>query len=801
MSTTNPLNALLDKFKVERGDEHTHTSLAGGSYYVPVTWTKNLLTAYKAALKAGCGCHIVEKHVREYAPVLIDLDFRQDTPTRLYTHDHIKDFLAIITTYLRHLVSCIDIECYVLEKGTAPRKDKNTYKDGIHVVMPDTVTHPIIQYTVRQRFIAEHPTFFSDRMPALTNQIDDIYDKAVIEKNGWLMYGSLKPNESVPWLATKIYVYPIMATNPREESVDPLDLDLVDKLMIQRFSRSTYTDQGEALIAPQREDDMRSAITACDTEVTTMSSMANRACTAFDGIVNTAARLVDILKPSRANSYDTWIRVGWALHNIDKHHLLEKWKQFSMKSPKYTSGECDRLWQNMRDQGLSIGSLLAWAKEDNPIAYTPIYQDYLDLHILTSMSGTHTDIARVIHMMFKEKYACATIKNNKWYEFKQHRWNEVEVGYSLRQHISDDIFKLYIDESIKIQNLIKSTNDDDEQQKLIKKAKKYLNVANKLKTSGFKDSLIKESAELFYDPDFYEKLDEKSHLMGFTNGVYDLNAHIFRDGRPDDCINMTTGYDFAKEDDHDIQADILRFVRSIMPNEEMVTYLLCVCAYMLDGDKFLEELWFWTGIGRNGKGTLYCLLKKAMGQYAYEPDITIVTCTRKSSSSATPEVARAKGKRLLCATEPDDEDNQSKFKVNRLKQFRGNDIIQCRAMYKDCIEFKPQFGMIFQMNDKPELSKVDDAIARSLKVINFPYVFTSNPKAPNHKPINMTLKQKFEHDERYHQQFMRILVTYHKEYITQKQPLEEPDEVTRETQEYIESNNPVLEWLEPKHQL
>lgn len=121
-------------------------------------------------------------------------------------------------------------------------------------------------------------------------------------------------------------------------------------------------------------------------------------------------------------------------------------------------------------------------------------------------------------------------------------------------------------------------------------------------------------------------------------------------------------------------------------------------------------------------------------------------------------------------------------------------------MYKDCIEFKPQFGMIFQMNDKPELSKVDEAIARSLKVINFPYVFTSNPKAPNHKPVDMTLKTKFEKDVRYHQQFMKILIKYHKKYITQRKALEEPEEVTRETQEYIESNNPVLEWLNTNYE-
>ena len=164
-----------------------------------------------------------------------------------------------------------------------------------------------------------------------------------------------------------------------------------------------------------------------------------------------------------------------------------------------------------------------------------------------------------------------------------------------------------------------------------------------------------------------------------------------------------------------------------MPSEEMVQYLLKTLAYMLHGTKYLEQFWFWTGRGRNVKGTLCTLLSKTLGEdYYYEPDITIVTSIKKSSSNANPELAKAKGKRLIVATEPDDGDRDTKFRVNRLKQLRGNYLIQARGLYKDCEEYRPQFGMIFQMNDIPELSKVDDAIAKSLKIVEFPYEFVAD---------------------------------------------------------------------------
>jgi P4 family phage/plasmid primase-like protien len=801
------LNAFLQKHRVERGCAYMYTSLTGGSFHIDYASMDTFYTLYNECLKQREWPALTEKHL-DVAPVIIDLDFRQTSANRLYTREMIREFCQIIIHYILEYTkpTSTELHCYVLEKPL-PRqnlKQPHIYKDGVHIVIPDIITLPHIQYAIRERFLEEYPDFFID---CFTTSPKDIYDEAVIERNNWMMYGSKKPDETHPWLVTSLYKVtwdPSAPYAPRSfanitNTVKILDPQLIKTLSIRHaadhITRTPLTNKGETLLKQinNTQDDTQSKDGY--KSIASHTTMAYRATTAFDNITEIAGLLVDALNHARADNYNTWIRVGWCLHNINKDVLLPKWTEFSRKSTKYVPNECERLWTNMRDQGLGIGSLLMWVKEDNIEEYTRIYQKYLDVQITTSLSGTHTDIARVIYMMFKEQYVCASIKNNKWYEFKNHRWNEIEIGYTLRQRISEDVFKLYIDEAMKLQYQAKHTGDEFIQQRCLKNARKYLDVANKLKTAGFKDSIIKESAELFYDPEFYDKLDEYPHLLGFTNGVLDLDNYTFRDGRPDDFLSMTTGYDYALEDDPKVQDDIMHFIRSIMPNEPMETYLLCTLAYKLHGDKFLEELWFWTGIGRNGKGTLYSLLKKTLGGYAYEPDITIVTCTRKSSSSATPEIVKAKGKRLLCAAEPDDEDAQSKFKVNRLKQFRGNDIIQCRAMYKDCIEFKPQFSMIFQMNDKPELSKVDDAIARSLKIINFPYVFTANPTASNHKLINMSLKNKFEKDVSYHQQFMRILVKYHHQYISKRVVLQEPIEVTHETMEYIQSNNPVLDWI------
>ena len=64
---------------------------------------------------------------------------------------------------------------------------------------------------------------------------------------------------------------------------------------------------------------------------------------------------------------------------------------------------------------------------------------------------------------------------------------------------------------------------------------------------------MRECADIFYDKDFEEKLDSNPDLLGFENGVYDFKMMIFRDGRPEDYISMSTNIDYIDDDDQDIE--------------------------------------------------------------------------------------------------------------------------------------------------------------------------------------------------------------------------------------------------------
>lgn len=362
----NPRQSLfnfLAPFKVQKGEYFTHTSLdPPGSYCIPRDCTYEFETLYIACLTSGIPMSFTEKHIGN-SPILIDLDFRQASLDHLYTDRQIDEFVEIIVSYALKYIINPNFNVFIMTKDA--RWSKGVVKDGIHIIIPDIVTHPSIQYAIRKNFIEEHSTFFNNI--DTSRPIDDIYDKAVIEKNGWFMYGSKKPDEPKPWTIQRIVHYHNgvrIDTKQPDVNVGPY----VGKLSIHVIYSSPLTDEGDALVNPEVEDhnDMRSIASA--------STVTHSQCD-----FELAKRLVPILNKRRAVNRDLWMSLGWCLYNID-NRLCETWDEFSKKcGSKYKSGECTALWRKMSNHsnGLKMGSLIKWAREDNPEESKKVYDSWI----------------------------------------------------------------------------------------------------------------------------------------------------------------------------------------------------------------------------------------------------------------------------------------------------------------------------------------------------------------------------------------------------------------------------------------
>eukprot|EP00798_Chlamydomonas_sp_ICE-L_P023825 gene23825-biopygen18327 len=328
--------------------------------------------AYVHALRdEGRPMSIVEAHT-DTSPVIVDLDMRQTTPERSYTQKHIENFMDALVAATKYFVDQQHMDIVILEKPN-PRLDKKhlgVYKDGLHVFMPNVITHPEIQLAIREHFVndvTEHMAFSSTIcIPGLAEMDPGkIYDESVIKRGGrWFLYGSKKPDEAHPWKVTAWYQFDIAAGSFAKRDVQQMDLDtLVQNLSIRvhpKGGHSPYTKHGQEEMVIRGDDNLSEPKKTFDSH---------------HGMdVESLYNLVDILDAHRASGYDSWLKIGMALKNtVDTGtdtQRLEIWKAFAKKCPsKFSDTNHEKVWANLKPQKITLGTLCFLAKEDDPMGY------------------------------------------------------------------------------------------------------------------------------------------------------------------------------------------------------------------------------------------------------------------------------------------------------------------------------------------------------------------------------------------------------------------------------------------------
>jgi P4 family phage/plasmid primase-like protien len=761
---------------------YTHTGCAGdfkGTYYVKQEDSETFMELYNAALKKKIHLTLTEKH-RDTSPIFIDFDFKQESAKRIYTAEHIKAIYTAVTREASHYVDFDEdsLTCYVLEKP-APRADKkHPFKDGFHLHFPNIVTVPTVQKIIRKNLLESGTLseIFAD--VNFLNTWEDVYDSAVINKNPLLMYGSTKEGTGPAYTCA----YTLWGKEAESEPCKDEPYDLTDCLSIRNkveFESKVSADKSEEVAA------FAAALTAqTDAQPT---KVVRPTCNMV--LLGEVEQLVAMLAPSRADARNDWRAVGSSLHSVDES-LLPVWDKFSQLSAKYQPGECEKMWYDFKP-GNTIRSLHYWARIDNPEQYKKYNAASMQTAMLTALSGSHYDVAQVVYSMFKFDYVSTKDDKDKTirYKFTGHRWEVCVGGVDLRLKFSTDVYKSFMAMSKSCTKKARADSDESDDEDKDDTGDQYRKIAKRFKYQTFKNALLKESADIFYVPDkeFLNKLNESPHLIGFENGVYDLDTMGFRAGRPNDFLTCTTGYCYNTESNPKMRKEILALLRSIYDTDEMVRYMLQFGAYILHGDKKQEIMHFWVGEGGNGKGIMQTLFDKTLDNYYYAPDVSIFTGTKKSSSAPNSDIARGKGKRLWCMTQPSTDD---KFNTAKLKKKSRRDRIQARDLYKSFVEYIPQFVLVVQMNNKSSLDNWDKGVVRRIRVIEHLFQFVENPTRYNERQGDEKLKSNIADNEEYWQEFMRLLIeTY--VHIQQHGKMADPQAVLDSTTEYMEANNVV----------
>jgi P4 family phage/plasmid primase-like protien len=792
LNKNDDLFTFLKKFKISKGRDQTHTSMGSpaGSYYIQTDDNNMFYKKYIESLENNNNLHITEKHKR-FSPILLDFDFRfnviNNNLKRLYTFDDILEIVKIYTSVLNEYINTDNYRVYILEKKNPSIYKDNIGKDGIHIIIPEIITKSNLQYIIRKKCLELMKPVF-ERI-GIINDIDDIFDEAVIEKNNWLMYGSSKPEKesyeitNILKFENKKKINKIIENNKvgyyvklfslRNKDIEtPIKIEKMEEIM--EYNNIKTEEERKELTIKQvfKHSKNYKKNNNCDIEI--------------------IKKFVKILNINRSKSFESWIRVGWCLRNID-NRLLEDWIEFSKNSEKYEDGECEKKWDYMKDGNLGIGTLRMWANKDDPEQYKKIVEEDLTELLIKAKTGSHTDVARVIYQMYKHDFVCSNIKKTVWWQFDNHKWKLTDSGVALRIKMSTEVYKQFLRIANDKFSKALQSEDDDDSERLKKLGDKYSKIAGSLKNQTQKGNYLKECSELFYHDRFEEKLDSRCTLIGFENGVFDLETYEFRDGHPDDFISFSTNIDYIPYNENDIvNEEILTFIGQILPKNIMKEYFLKLFSSFLSGHIVDEKFHILTGFGSNGKSKIIELYQNSFGDYCGQFNVTLLTQKRVKSSDTNSELAASKGKRFMVLQEPSEDE---KMNVGFMKELTGGDRIIARGLFKDPIEFKPQSHLVLTCNHLPNIPSDDGGTWRRLRVIEFISTFTDNPdkNKKNQYKIDTELSLKFDD---WKVNFMSILIHYYKKYI--QEGIYEPAEVLQCTKEYQKDNDMLKLYIDDR---
>ena len=128
---------------------------------------------------------------------------------------------------------------------------------------------------------------------------------------------------------------------------------------------------------------------------------------------------------------------------------------------------------------------------------------------------------------------------------------------------------------------------------------------------------MKEAMEEFYNRDFKNKLDQNTHIIGFKNGVYDLEKNIFREGIPEDYISKTVPIDYKEYDEGDeAVTNVIEFLQKVFPDSSIRNYFLDTYSDIFVGGNTQKKVYLWTGEGDNGKSITQTFFEKMLGELA-----------------------------------------------------------------------------------------------------------------------------------------------------------------------------------------
>jgi hypothetical protein len=388
-------------------------------------------------------------------------------------------------------------------------------------------------------------------------------------------------------------------------------------------------------------------------------------------VIEELLKCIDPVK--RAYHHMDWIRLAFMIKSVLGQEGVEHFIAISKKSgyEKFSEHSCRAEFNAIQDKNnkISIGSLIFWAKEDNQEQAMRILAkkkvvSQPDSVIVYSDAESGKVFYEQVKSIVRISNGIRYVKNDRVWINNQTRSNEATQHITLMNRCRvSNIYLQSKDKPVAIYSSLKGAKTIIEEM--------WLNVSN--------------------DPEFADKLALSAlGKICFNNGIYDFvkNRFMTWDEADEVYTESIVNDDFKEATKDEIEATVQLLASCI--GEERVDDFLRFYSRAMAGcfnDKFWVVI---TGFRDSGKGVLVDLFLTAFGPYVGSFDADNLMVERMGNGDIAKKMSwtmSIKDKRVAFSSEVTIDENakhKPKFDGNRIKRLTsGGDKIIGRTNYKD----------------------------------------------------------------------------------------------------------------------
>lgn len=713
----------------------------------------------------------VAEKSQHYMPVLADIDLKCKSGTKNPPFYSENDVLAVVGIYqnvLKETVANVTNEmlmCVFLAKE--PYESCGNIKHGFHLHFPncfldkDEMREFIIPRVIEQATEAKlFPTF------DITKVIDD-----AVCRNPWLLYGSVKEEGLKPYLVSKIFNYEKKELNLLQAFGGYSIYDKTEKPITFMSVRDIELFLPRILsIIPHCRDthELKPGVTRLQktTEAISREKKAFEATPlSVEESIAMAKKLVPLISASRADDYNTWKEIGWALFNISQgsDEGFEIWDDFSQKCPdKYLKSACENDWSKMtfREGGLTMGTLRYYAKIDSPDEYAQLKKqtskesgEFVSTtdEDLANYIFNHTDLA---YSSDEKQLYIYCEKTKLWKRFEKEALRTI-ITKCLIPHLS-----LIEDEEVRNQALME--------------------IKNTKKQSCILTSLW---ATIVANPknEFVDNFNKKLGFFPIADGkVIDLHTLEVRERTKEDYFSETTKREFNQTAEG--ETFVREYIGEILKtkNENYINWMLSVIGYCLTGENNMKHFYTFAGDTNAGKSLFLLNITRIFESLGGTANAKVFKQSKTDSVHDT-ETFTLLGKRCSFISELEEGE---KFNQALIKKISGGDEMNIRKCGSDKnVPVKINTILMLAVNDIPKFDDADKAFIQRMRIVKFPNTFENN--TTRRDAILSHVDSLFS-----------LACTFAKRYYDNGKKFADVEEVLSSTSELVKERDTFKNWTE-----